>query len=559
MSLRFRPLVVAFATLLISLTPPPPSVRSSTIAASVAHVIAVNPDSRSVTILDARTNGVLGEVAIGGTPQTVTIPLNSDRAYVATREGALVAIDPAARKILWTIQVDRQLYGVAAANGVVYVTAPASGRVYVIDPVAVKVLRTIETEAYPRGIVATYADVFVTHLRSGKMSILDANTGQVKRVVVMSDDGNLSQGIFATWNRVYLPQTRSNSSNPALQFDTTVLPVVAIFDVTNGEALDRLRYAVDIIDRPVNVPLDCVLAGNKLYVANGGSDDVSVIETEQRKSLAHFAVGKNPTGLALSTSGLTLYVNDALSGTISVIDLATDRVTAAVKSTTIPLAPHLLKGKILFHSASSSTLTKENWVSCASCHFEGGTDGRTWLFRDGPRNTPALYGVHETLPIHWSGDLKQLEDVGETVRVVQAGSGLSPNDLGDLVAYLRSLQPPSTPPPTDYESVLRGRDLFFDPRTACSSCHAPPLYTDRLTHDVGTASGAGERKGSAIDTPSLRGLFDTAPYLHDGSAPTLQDVLRRHGNTSGLTQQDLDDLTEFLKSLPFPQARRRSL
>jgi len=78
-------------------------------------------------------------------------------------------------------------------------------------------------------------------------------------------------------------------------------------------------------------------------------------------------------------------------------------------------------------------------------------------------------------------------------------------------------------------------------------------------HDVGTANGEGEWFGPLIDTPTLRWLYDSAPYLHDGSAATLHEVLTtkntndEHGVTSHLTQDELADMIAFLLSLPYDQ------
>jgi cytochrome c peroxidase len=63
--------------------------------------------------------------------------------------------------------------------------------------------------------------------------------------------------------------------------------------------------------------------------------------------------------------------------------------------------------------------------------------------------------------------------------------------------------------------------------------------------------------GPAYDTPTLLGIYRTAPYLHHGKAATLQEVLvkynrgDRHGRTSHLKPQDITDLVEFLKALPY--------
>jgi hypothetical protein len=74
---------------------------------------------------------------------------------------------------------------------------------------------------------------------------------------------------------------------------------------------------------------------------------------------------------------------------------------------------------------------------------------------------------------------------------------------------------------------------------------------------VGTAGGPGEWFGPQIDTPTLRFLYDSGPYLHDGSASTLYDVLTtanpedKHGVTSHLTERELQDLAAFMLALPY--------
>ncbi|MFG0331938.1 MAG: c-type cytochrome, partial [Maioricimonas sp. JB049] len=120
------------------------------------------------------------------------------------------------------------------------------------------------------------------------------------------------------------------------------------------------------------------------------------------------------------------------------------------------------------------------------------------------------------------------------------------------------------------EAATRGRALFFSSETKCATCHSGSYYCDSgtrtdsgegasfLLHDVGTGrDDPSEKMGTAYDTPTLLGVYRSAPYLHDGSAATLQDVLTtanpedRHGHTSHLSEQEVADLVEFLKSLPY--------
>jgi len=105
----------------------------------------------------------------------------------------------------------------------------------------------------------------------------------------------------------------------------------------------------------------------------------------------------------------------------------------------------------------------------------------------------------------------------------------------------------------------RGRTIFNDPALRCATCHPAPLYTDKRAHDVGTA-GPDEKIGPAYDTPSLRGLYDSAPYFHDGSAVSLHETLARatpqeeHDVRELLTEAQILDLSAFLSALPFEPA-----
>ena len=122
-------------------------------------------------------------------------------------------------------------------------------------------------------------------------------------------------------------------------------------------------------------------------------------------------------------------------------------------------------------------------------------------------------------------------------------------------AYLKSLQPVPSPHLVHgqlSESAKRGQSVFS--RAGCAGCHPTPLYTDLHPYDVGTRRPF-DKPTDKFDTPSLIELWRTAPYLHDGSAATVREVLTarnrrdRHGKTSTLTDQELDDLCAYLLSL----------
>jgi YVTN family beta-propeller protein len=552
--------------------------RSSPIAITSdgRMVITANPDSRSVSIVDASSRTVLAEVKVNATPQTVSLAPDDGRAYVPTREGSIAVIDLITRRLVQSIFGGSELFGAVCDDARLYVSATGASRVLVFDRATLHPIASVAVEELPRGVALAGGKLYVTHFRSGRLSVIDAATLAVEKVISTGGDSNLSQSLWIAGDRAWLPQTRSNSTNQALLFDTTVFPIVSAVDLTAGVNSAHDRIAIDIADRPSNMPLDLALtSAGKMLVVHAGSDDVSVIALSSGKAVAHLAVGSNPRGIVLAPGEQFAYVNNTLSGTVSIIDVAGNSVVDTIAVTSIPLAANVLNGKRLFHTSNRTTLSKDRWISCATCHFDGGADGRTWFFRDGPRNTTALFGVAGTLPMHWSGDLDELQDVESTIRIVQAGSGLAPGptfcepacdvnppnagrsqDLDDLAAFMHALVSPP-PQPFDAAAAARGAALFAGAN--CASCHPAPIYTDHAKHDVGTGGGAGERKGSSFDTPSLRGLAETAPYFHDGSAATLADLLRRHGEAPSLTDAQRADLAEFLRSIPFPQARKRAV
>jgi YVTN family beta-propeller protein len=314
---------------------------------------------------------------------------------------------------------------------------------------------------------------------------------------------------------------------------------------------------------------------------------------------ARIDLGHAPQGIVVSPDGRRGYVANYLSRDVQVLDLCNPRapaVLATVPTTTEPLTPGIANGKRLFYRSREPRHSRGNYIACASCHADGGGhDGRSWDFTnrgEGMRNTHDLRGrggmAHG--PVHWSGNFDEVQDFENDIVRFFGGTGLAqdgqapnpplgaPNagrstDLDDLAAYVASLNEPArspfrNPDRTLSEGALRGKALFLSPALQCASCHVPPRFTDSVVtpnpanfvrHDVGTLTPAsGGRLGGpldGLDTPSLLGLWDSAPYLHDGSAGTLLDVLATknptdgHGVTSMLSTNELADLIVYLLSL----------
>ena len=289
---------------------------------------------------------------------------------------------------------------------------------------------------------------------------------------------------------------------------------------------------------------------------------------------AHLETGRHPRGLTLTPDGRRLFVDNVLDGTLDIFDTQSLTHVATLTLTHIPLPAEVLAGQRLFNSALAP-MSAEHWLSCATCHLDGGADSRTWAgFPDGPRNTPSLLGARDTLPLHWSGNLDEFQDTEHTIRDIQGGAGLiagqpnpslgAPNAgrsaaLDTLAAYLATLAPAPSPYASasadEAAAVQRGRYAFE--RWGCTVCHATPLYTDRQLHRSDIGDPALERNqpdpAPRFDTPSLLGVWATAPYFHDGSAATLRDVLfsrNFHNMGPAMNPGEPEDLVAYMKSLP---------
>ncbi len=214
------------------------------------------------------------------------------------------------------------------------------------------------------------------------------------------------------------------------------------------------------------------------------------------------------------------------------------------------LDPDVEAGRRLFYSATSSQMAASGaGISCSTCHLDGRNDGITWTFEHGVRQTPSLAGaVSVTAPFTWTD---QVDTVGDEAQITSSGrmggNGLSYAEAAQISAFVDSIRAVDLPEKGSTDAaVLRGKALFEREDVACASCHTG----ERLTDNGHYAMYGLE----AVNTPTLVGIAATAPYLHDGSAATLEAVLESSrsgamGDTSMLSDAELSDLAAYLRSL----------
>jgi DNA-binding beta-propeller fold protein YncE/mono/diheme cytochrome c family protein len=282
-------------------------------------------------------------------------------------------------------------------------------------------------------------------------------------------------------------------------------------------------------------------------------DDLSFLQGVRRRIPLK---GNGPRCLAVRNN--RVWIGGFFSDSLEVIDLLPGTAPPVIRLTEHTTGSVQRDGERLFHDA---TISHQSWQSCASCHPDGRADGLNWdLLNDGignPKNTKSLLLAHRTPPAMSHGVR------GNAEKAVRSGLrnilfALRPEaEAVAIDEYLKALRPVPNPYLVGgglSEAARRGHRLFEDPKVGCQGCHPGPLFTDLKAYAVGTANQQDQSR-QKFDTPTLVECWRTAPYLHDGSAVTLEEVLTarnprdKHGCTSHLTAAEIQDLAAYVRSL----------
>lgn len=566
-----------------------------------------NRDSGTVTVLQLDTRAKVHEVRVGKKPEGVSFVGGSHLLAVAVYgDDKVVLVDADAGKVRSEVEVFDEPYGVVsdAAGEFLYVSLDYPGEVLKLDARAGKIVEQVPVGEFLRGLALSEREgrLYVTEYYTGIVKALDLKSKKVVDRWEGPSSDNLARQIalHPTRPKAYVPHIRSRVR--VAEGTGSVVPFVSVIDTAAGEGKRRQGMPMDsfLNNFVVANPWELTLSpdGNKLFAVFSGTNDMFVCDVlddnyRELRAARLVNIGRNPRAVRVAPDGKTLYVYNALDFAVAVYDAESLKSLANIPVTNNPLAAEVHRGKVLFYSALQPMVGRR-WISCSSCHPDGDPDGRTWQNPEGLRNTTGLAGLAWTHPLHWSADRDESQDFEHTIRSpLMQGRGLVSGrppealgkplkglsaDLDSLAAYCNSHSVPLSPHAKKGLSAAaqRGRELFFAKETGCATCHSGPFYTDSrpqlpfTLHDVGTGQDdATEKMGPKYDTPTLLGVYRSAPYLHHGKARTLTDVLTtcnvgdRHGKTSQLQPTQIADLVEFLKALPYedpePAARKAGL
>ncbi|MGB1260124.1 MAG: PKD domain-containing protein, partial [Akkermansiaceae bacterium] len=592
-----------------------------------ATVWAVNPDNNTITRIDATSHTLLQEIQTGADPRSVARASDgsiwvachdSDELWIYQANGThlqtiTLPYGSAPVALCATPDAQTMLCSLSGSGRLVKYDASTRGEVgnIALGPTARAIAVTADGQ---RALVTR----FISPENHGEVWDIAVGSFTLTRTIPLlknrggrigQDNTGGSRGVpnylggitlSPDNSRAWIASKQDNTdrglltgSYPAdLTHDSTVRAIVSQIDLTtNREVIDNTvnqfdlttvgRIDVDNASMPKAIAFSPL--GDYMFVAMEGNNAVMVYDSlsfENASSgvvVARIAVGLAPQSLIVDPDTNTLWVKNFTGRSVSALDISqlisigsvqlphTEIKTVANES----LSAQVLLGKQVFYNADDRRMSAEAYISCASCHADGGHDGRNWDFTgrgEGLRNTISLHGrggaAHGRM--HWTANFDEVQDFENDIRNgfggtgfladalwndsnVQSPLGSAPKsghseELDAMAAYLTSLASDSIP-----RSPYRHADgSMTDDAVAgqahftalnCASCHVPETgYRDGVTHDVGTflpLSGLGLGVPlTGLDTPTLIDIPHTAPYLHHGVAESLEAVFRIAGGTT---------------------------
>ena len=573
------------------------------------RLFVVCSGSGEVLAIDTATRGIVGRAAVGKVPRGIALAPDGKRLYVTNSWSDTVSeVDTASFQVLRTLPAGFEPTGIAmdAARNVLYVANRLSDDISMID-----LARGADVQRFVAGRGASYvtaspdgAHIYVSHIypnighfRAAPMSEiteLDAGHQTVARRLPLKNAAGIFHIAFSRDGRIGLAaELRPKNLVPLahVEHGWAFGNSLAVF----GDGIEGVvQMPLDEIDTFFSLPFGVAIAGDqtRAYVSASGSNEILILDLPKLIAaarspkagrlandlsasaayvLARIPVGRNPRAIQVSLDGKTLYVANRLDDTISVVDTARAAVAAEIPlGAPTPLTPER-RGERLFYSSMYSF---GHQFGCANCHLDSTFDGLSWdLEPDGFGidivDNRALEEIKDTAPYKWNGSNPDLQtECGpRTERFFFRSEGFRGADLEDLVKYIKSipLRPNRYRLPDGQLTAAqeRGRALFrrtvrkdgtpIPELQQCAVCHAGPHYTANVSLDVDT--GKPSDRSPQVDIPQLTNVVNSAPYLHDGSARTLEEIWTVfnprdiHGVTNDLTKDELNDLIEYLKTL----------
>ncbi|MDR1455311.1 MAG: hypothetical protein LBJ01_06645 [Tannerella sp.] len=561
---------------------------------------------RAIAVTDLKSGAVTGKIALKQHPNHLLLAPGGATLFAACGEarGRVDVISLPKGKVKTSIPTGHTPSGMALSpdGKYLYVANRFSGTVSVVDLSKNRVTATLPARREPRAVYAgqdghtvAVANFLPVQAASGEkvaaqITLIDVPANTVRAHVTLPNGAQSVRGLAGSpdGNYLYAVHLLSRYGMPITQLDRGWVNTNALSIIDLKKDSVYATVLLDDVDHGAANPAGiCTDGRGTLFIALSGTHELMLLDLNGlHEKLAGFFSGQltDPylsSGEDLSASlsfatpykkrialkgrsprevayaGGTVYASSLFSPFVEAVPVGADRpaTTAVLTLGNEPAPDAVRRGALAFSDAS---ICYQQWQSCASCHPEGRADGLNWdQQNDGlgnPKNTKSLLYSHVTPPCMITGIRESAE---RAVRngILHTLQTRQPESLAaDMDEYLKHLAPVESPYLQEYrrkDPQQKGRKLFE--QTGCLRCHGDQYLTDRMKYDVGTGDGADQ--GRAFDTPSLRELWRTAPYLYDGRAETLRDVFTkfnsgdRHGATQRLSGEELDALILYIQTL----------
>jgi DNA-binding beta-propeller fold protein YncE len=560
-------------------------------------VVVSDPSCGCAYILDALAGKTTREVKLNGEPSGI---VTSGRLFYVAETGAgTVAEIGADGEVKRRFNTGPRPVGlaVAAKTRRLVVAENGLGCVAVLDLSNGSTLAKIAVSGLPYAVAVTPDEktaATVSRLPVGDarrdnhaavLSLLNlATMTTIAQVNLLPGTGNVTGlAISPDGKWLYIAHALGRFMLPPTQLERGWVNVNALtfFDLTGNTLYGTVL--LDDLMRGAADPWGIALApdGQTAWISLAGTHELvrvdlkavhmllSKLDVEQRAALSgdlaamHIAKsltriqmpGAGPRGVSISPDGATVASTLYFAGRLALADAKTSTVRS-VSVGAQPVESEARRGERFFHDA---TLCYQHWMSCATCHPDARADGFNWdLINDGignPKNAKSMVWADRTPPMMSTGIREDMPHAGRAGFRFILFREPAPGESEAVMAYLRTLSPAPSPFLVDgklSDKAARGEKVFK--RAGCAECHPAPLFTDLKLYDVGTSHEL-DRQVKQFDTPTLVEMWRTAPYLHDGSAVTIEALLTKHnpkdehGKTSDLSKEDLAGLVEYVMSL----------
>ena len=525
------------------------------------QVYVAEQETASVAVLDAETGTTVARMVSGGKePAGIAIADDGSTLLAANRfSGTLGILDLGKRTLRTTVAIPGGPCAVVSAPGRAFVAVGSMDVVAVVDLATAKITARIPVGRRPQALAITPdgALLVCANRASGDLSLIDVREGKEIARVPVGAINLRGVTLSADGLQAYVTGQQPHNDLPTERPEAMWSNVLCVVSLKEKGRLET-TIPLDTADAGAADPYGVAVQGSSAFVSLGGVHALAAVNlgTETPAVARRTLVGANPRAVAVRPGG-EVWVANYLGNSLSV------RSESAAAERTLPLDPpertsQRLRGQYLFASAH---LTKGRRFTCNTCHPDGNTEGLAWKFVHlhddlNPRNSRNLRGgLLLTGPYGWSGRDADFEDfVNDEIQHLLGGPKLPHGEIHALWELVNDFDLPPNPyrnPDGSFTAAaVRGRTLFAG-EAGCSKCHAGGQY-----------GGAGKKEwigtsaiGAKLDVPHLVGVYDSAPYLHDASAPTLESIFTQHnqgqlhGKAHLLKPTQIQDLIEFVREL----------